>query len=73
MKHYKIIDNDQLGTLKSTHTTPLSKANIKRALKQLHTQMKSSLSTSRYAHLPSSGEPTLEQLLKAYNLEMVEI
>lgn len=72
MKVYKVLDGDNLGTLSWTATTPATKNEIARALTSYHNQYKDSLSTSRSAYLPTWGAPTLSDLLKVYNLTLVE-
>lgn len=73
MKYYKVIDNDGLGTLDSTHKIPATKTDIARLLTDYYNSHKNCISSSRAAFLPSWGTPKLSDLLAVFNLELKEV
>ena len=77
MQLYKVIDNDGLNTLSWTVKYPTTLGDIVTALRNHHKVYGKSLSTARSAYIMGSplvsGMPTLEQLLKAYNLTIEEV
>lgn len=73
MKYYKVIDNDNLGTLSSTHTIPATKTDIARLLTSYYNNNKNCIASSRLALLPAWSEPKLSDLLIVFNLTLEEV
>lgn len=71
MKYYTIIDNSGGSLMKWTIEKPATKVEIKRSLFKIHAMLGKDLSWRDKQNLPAFTKPTLSDLLRAYNLDMI--